>query len=479
MIEDKPTSIVIFGASGDLTRRKLIPGLFSLYKKNRLPTTWQVFGFAMSEWTDEQFRENVRAGIVEFYKEPFADDDWTTFAANLYYVPGKFGVDADFERLETVLRSTGSPNRLYYLATSPRFFSDIIHTMGRANMTDESSGWRRCVIEKPFGRDLESAEALNESIHEVLNETQIFRIDHYLAKETVQNLLVFRFGNIMFEPIWNRNYIDMVQITAAESVDVGHRAGYYDKAGVLRDMFQNHLLQLMSLVAMEPPASFEADAIRNEKVKVLASVKRITDSDVAFHTVRGQYQGYLDAPDVAEHSQTATYAAIRLFIENWRWKGVPFVLRSGKALKEKCTEINIRFKKLPHLMFPLPEGKEITPNVLAIDIQPNEAIRLRFEAKVPDTDAEMRSVNMEFEYGDFFGEIAVPEAYERLLLEALEGDASLFTRADGIVNAWQLIDPIMKGWESSNAPELVRYDKGSWGPEDAVGGSHGGRFPWT
>ena len=480
MVENKPTSIVIFGASGDLTRRKLIPGLFSLYRKGRLPDEWQVFGFAMSEWTDDEFRSTVLDGVRQYYKETFTDEEWSAFSANLFYVPGRFGDDDDFEGLERMIQQKGSPNRLYYLATSPRFFANIVHTLGRHDMAEESTGWRRVVIEKPFGTDLASAESLNHSIHQVLEESQIFRIDHYLAKETVQNILVFRFGNIMFEPIWNRNYIDMVQITAAESVDVGHRAGYYDQAGVLRDMFQNHLLQLLSLVAMEPPASFDADAIRNEKVKVLASVKRLAGSDIAYHTVRGQYQGYRDAPKVAEGSETATYAAVRLFVENWRWKDVPFVLRSGKALKQKCTEINIRFKKLPHLMFPIPPDKEITPNILAIDIQPNEAIRIRFEAKVPDTDADMRSVNMDFHYDDHFGEISVPEAYERLLLEALEGDASLFTRADGIVNAWQIVDPIMQGWASGRAPELTTYEKGSWGPEDTGQESnHGGLFPWT
>ena len=480
MIDNKPTSIVIFGASGDLTHRKLMPGLFSLFRKGRLPEKWQIFGFAMSGWSEVDFRAYVKSGIDEFYSEEYDQDEWLKFASNLFYVAGKFGDDGDCKDLEQAIVQKGSQNRLYYLATSPRFFSDIIHTIARHGMVDQSTGWRRVVIEKPFGTDLKSAIALNDSIHEVLDESQIFRIDHYLAKETVQNLLVFRFGNIMFEPIWNRNYIDRVQITAAESVDVGHRAGYYDKAGVLRDMFQNHLLQLLSLVAMEPPASFEADAIRNEKVKALAAVKRLKESDVAYHTVRGQYKGYRDAPDVVEGSNTATYAAVKLSIENWRWKDVPFILRSGKALKTKCTEINIRFKQIPHLMFPMPDEAKITQNVLAIDIQPNEAIRLRFEAKVPDTDAEMRSVNMEFEYDDYFGCVAIPEAYERLLLEALEGDASLFTRADGIVNAWQIIDPIMQAWESGAAPDLMTYAPGSWGPEDTGDlGAHGGLFPWT
>jgi glucose-6-phosphate 1-dehydrogenase len=343
----------------------------------------------------------------------------------------------------------------------------MVEHLGAADMSREEEGWRRIVIEKPFGRDLVSAQALNQDIHAVFEEHQVYRIDHYLGKETAQNLLFFRFGNTIFEPVWNRNYVDHVQITVAEDVDVGHRAGYYDQAGVLRDMFQNHLLQLLALVTKEPPASFQADAIRNEKVKVLSAIRPIPSNAVAEHTVRGQYRSYRDAPGVAPDSQTATYAAVRLYIDNWRWQGVPFYLRSGKALATKISQIVIQFRCPPHVMFPLPPGHGIRSNQLALCIQPDEGIHLRFEAKVPDTFSETRSVNMEFHYANAFGPDAIPEAYERLLLDALQGDASLFTRSDGIERAWQLIDPIIQGWESPSAPPLAIYEPGSWGPPEA------------
>ncbi len=331
----------------------------------------------------------------------------------------------------------------------------------------EDSGWRHVVIEKPFGTDLESARALNAQIHQVLGEDQIYRIDHYLGKETVQNILMFRFANTIFEPLWNRNYIDHVQITVAENVDVGHRAGYYDGVGVLRDMFQNHLMQLLTLVAMEPPASFDADALRNEKVKVLRSINPITPDEVAGETVRAQYCGYCETEGVAPDSITPTYAALRFVIDNWRWKGVPFYLRSGKALAEKLTQIIIQFKEPPHTMFPLPPGKQVTPDMLVLYLHPDEGIHLRFEAKVPDTVAEMRSVDMEFHYADSFGLTAIPEAYERLLLDALQGDAALFTRADEVETAWGLIDPIIQAWKQTDKPPLASYDPGTWGPPTA------------
>ena len=310
-----------------------------------------------------------------------------------------------------------------------------------------------------------TARHLNDELHKLLDEHQIYRIDHYLAKETVQNLLVFRFANAIFEPLWNRNFIDHVQITAIETVDVGRRAGYYDSAGVLRDMFQNHLMQLLALVAMEPPTSFDADAVRNEKVKVLNSIRPIGPEELAEQTVRAQYDGYLDAEGVAEGSTTPTYTAIKLFIDNWRWNGVPFYVRSGKAVAAKTTEFIIQFKSPPHVMFPVRKDHEVRANYMAICIQPHEGIHLRIEAKVPDTQAEMRSVDMEFHYDDSFEDIVIPEAYELLLMEALQGDPTLFTRADGIEAAWTFVDAILKGFDSDAAPPMDRYEPGTWGPE--------------
>lgn len=467
--DNSTTSLVIFGASGDLTYRKLIPSLFNLYRKNRLPEAFNIVGFGGTPFTDIEFRERQLEGVNKFAGFSYSKDEWRLFASHLTYVQGQYKELSDYRNLDSTLAkiSDGVDNRLFYLATPPGLFPDIIDMLGHTNQVTENNGWRRVVIEKPFGIDLGTARHLNRQIHQVIDEKQIYRIDHYLGKETVQNILITRFANTIFEPIWNRNYIDHIQITVAEQVGVGHRGGFYDGIGVLRDMFQNHLLQLFTLVSMEPPSSFDADALRNEKIKVLNAINPITKDEASRDTVRAQYIGYHNEPDVASNSTTPTYAAVRFFIDNWRWKGVPFYLRSGKSMAEKLTQIIIQFKEPPHLMFPLPPGSQITPNMLVLYLQPDEGVHLRFEAKVPDTVVEMRSVDMEFQYTDYFGPTAIPESYERLLLDVLLGDAALFTRADEVEAAWRLIDPILEGWDALGPSMLPLYTPGSWGPTEA------------
>lgn len=469
MNNNLPVSIIIFGASGDLTQRKLIPSLFNLCRKDRMPEKFRIVGYGNTEFTNEQFQAHLKEGLDEFASFEYTEAEWKQFAPTLEYLQGRYTDLADFRKLDKFLKEweNGSGNRIYYMATPPGVFPNIIDLLGLTDQLNEQHGWRRVVIEKPFGTDFDSARSLNVQIHKALNEQQIYRIDHYLGKETVQNILVSRFANTIFEPLWNRNYIDHVEITVAEQVGVEHRARFYDQVGVLRDMFQNHLLQLVSLVAMEPPASFDATALRNEKVKVLSAIQPMKAEDVTRKTIRAQYKGYRKEDGVAKESTTPTYAAVRLQIDNWRWQGVPFYLRSGKCLKEKLSQITIEFKEPPHLLFP--KAKEhITPNMLVLYLQPDEGMHLRFEAKVPDTGSEMRSVDMEFHYADSFGKTAIPESYERLLLDVLSGDASLFTRADEVETAWGIIDPILQAWESPSGKQpLAFYEPGSWGPAEA------------
>jgi glucose-6-phosphate 1-dehydrogenase len=466
MEDGRATSIVIFGATGDLTQRKLVPALYHLWLQGRIRGRLNIVGSARTPLSHEEFRARLRHGMEALAGVAPDPERWEEFARLIWYASGDAGDPEACAALERFLseQEHGTADRLYYLATGPELFPVILNQLGKHNMASEGGGGRRIVVEKPFGRDLQSAGELNRIIHATFDEQQVYRIDHYLGKDTAQNILYFRFLNTIFEPLWNRNYVDHVQITVAETVDVQHRAGYYDRAGVVRDIIQNHMLQLLTLVAMEPPAMFEADAVRNEKVKLLQAVRPVALQD----TIRAQYEGYRATPGVAPESETPTFAVLKLYVDNWRWQGVPFYLRSGKALRSKSSEIVIEFQRPPHLLFRLPAEYDLTPNFLSLCIQPDEGIHLRFETKVPGTPMETRSVDMEFHYPSSFGGQNLPEAYERLLMDALRGDASLFTRSDEIEMAWKLIDPVVMGWEASgDAPPLGLYRKGSWGPAEA------------
>ena len=474
--------VVIFGASGDLTKRKLIPALYNLAAGKLLSPNFAVVGFALDDLNDATFRQQMSQGIHEFATSAVDPNLWNWFERRLYFVGGDFQDPESYARLQTRLAQVEKEhetrgNRLYYLATIPALFPVCVKQLGAAGMEREENGqWRRVVIEKPFGRDLESARALNKEVLEVLHEDQIYRIDHYLGKETVQNILAFRFGNGVFEPIWNRRYIDHVQITVAETVGVEQRGPYYEQAGALRDMIPNHIFQLVTLTAIEPPISFHADAVRDEQSKILRAIQMLTPEEVLHRTVRGQYGGgtmkgepvsaYRVEPRVSPASTTETFVAVKLFIDNWRWADVPFYVRTGKRLPRRVTEIAIQFRRAPFVLFRETPVEQLAPNLLVLNIQPEEGISLGFEAKIPGPTVRLGPVNMNFCYSDHFGS-APTTGYETLLYDAMIGDATLFQRADMVETAWSVVTPILDVWKALPPRSFPNYAAGTWGPKEA------------
>ena len=473
--EARQFTIVIFGASGDLTQRKLAPALFHLHAIGALPERCRFVAFARSELTDESYRRLLFEVSTDDYESDL--QSWLDFANQVRYFQGSSNDVASLKRLDDYIRADthgeAKDDRIYYLALSPTLYEGTVNALGDAGMLDETNGVRRLVVEKPFGTDLDSARLLNAAIHARANEHQLFRIDHYLGKDTVQNLIVFRFGNTIFEPLWNRNYIDHVQISVLEDLDVADRAAYYEHSGVLRDMFQSHILQLLALVAMEPPATNHANSLRDEKAKVLSAVRRPNRQQAAANSIRGQYNGYRDHEGVSQASAISTYGALRLFVDNWRWQGVPFYMRSGKALKSKFTEIAIQFRQPPHRIFDVEDASGLVPNMLRIVIQPDEAIRLTIDNKRPGPELRAQAQELEYRFP-----VGMRDAYERLLLDAVGGDASLFTRADEIELSWAVIDPYVEAWETELASQLYPYARGSWGPIAAAQFIGPGRY-WS
>jgi glucose-6-phosphate 1-dehydrogenase len=476
-----PSVFVIFGASGDLTRRKLLPAVYHLSRGQRLPAQFSVIGVARTPQTDDDFRGQFRESLREFAGvDASADDVARSLESRLFYISGEMDDPALYQTLARRIDDMGGEGTLFYLAIPPSVYATVAERLGAAGLNKPAgTGWRRIVVEKPFGTDLSSARALNATLHRHFDEEQIFRIDHYLGKETVQNLLVFRFGNGMFEPVWNRRYIDHVQITAAETVGVERRAAYYEGAGALRDMVQNHLMQLLSLVAMEPPTAFTAASVRDRKMDALLAAQPLVGDGRGVpdeRVVRAQYgrgwvigdeaPGYRSEPGVNPASTTETYAALRIDLDSWRWAGVPFYIRTGKRLPKRTTEIAIQFKRPPMEIFRRISASPVSPNLLIVNVQPDEGISVRFEAKLPGTRMQLAPVMMNFRYGTAFGR-AVPEAYETLLLDALLGDATLFARHDFVETSWALITPVLERWSAAAASKIPEYEAGEWGPREA------------
>ena len=476
-----PCTIVIFGASGDLTFRKLIPALYHLALEKALPTPYRIIGYARRDKTDDSFRQELRDALTQFSRtKPVNDDVWATFAKNIIYCQADISDPAGYEKLRQLIQSTSEPklkeNLLFYLSVQPSLFGEIASRLSAIGLLKKEDGLTpdRLVIEKPFGHDLASAQELNAELIRFCHERQIFRIDHYLGKETVQNILMFRFSNAIFERLWHRESIDHVQITVSEKIGVGSRGGYYEEAGAMRDMVQNHMLQILALVGMEPPASVEAENIRDEKVKLLKSVRAMTPQQVLENVVRGQYfagevdgearPAYRSEPKVKPTSNVETYTAMRLFIDNWRWAGVPFYLRTGKNLPLSASEVRVQFKAAPNILFSA--RTQLDPNSLTLRLQPNEGITLRFNGKVPGAGTELRPVRMHFSYDSEFGAYT-PEAYERLLLEAIAGDATLFIRRDEVETAWSIVDAIRTAWIGKALTNREFYSAGTWGPSAA------------
>ncbi len=470
-------AIVIFGVTGDLTRRKLMPALYENAKHKRLPDPFYILGFARRPWSHEKMREVLKAGVLEYGRtSPINESVLDNLLSRAFYVQSTFEDTEGYQGLDQALDRIGVQNTLFYLASPPGWYSVIVENIGKSNLETCTGGWRRIVVEKPFGRDLETALELDAKLHAVFREDQIYRMDHYLGKETVQNILAFRFGNGIFEPLWNRKYIDHIQITMAETEGVGTRAGYYDKSGVIRDVFQNHLLQLLTLTAMEAPAVFNEKTVRDEKVKVLKSIGKVSGDDALVNTFRGQYvsgtidkqrvKSYRDEPNVDPNSTTETFMAARLFVNNWRWAGVPFYLRSGKRLARRVTEIAIQFTQIPLSLFGQRNLAEEAPNMLVLQIQPDEGITLFLGAKVPGSAMRIEPVKMRFSYLEAFGGES-PEAYERLLLDCLLGDATLFTRSDEVEEAWRLAYGIINAWQGEDLRNLPVYEAGTMGPHGA------------